>query len=271
VEGEGSSATNDCEKVFDLSLRLMCITAHPDDECGAFGGALMLAHQRGAETSVVCLTEGSAGSFRGPAQSEQELASLRRAEFAAALRVLGVSHGEVLTYPDGALAGQDFVAVTTALVERFRSFRPHIVLTFGGDGNVNLHPDHTMTSCFTTAAFHWAGREKFAPEHFAHGFVPWRPQKLYYGVAPFLAYANAEEARRIAMMPATLTLNVEHLKGKKLEAFMQHTTQAGLLARVRDVFEETAGEEKYLLAATRSFQRSPLETDMFAGVEEEIG
>jgi LmbE family N-acetylglucosaminyl deacetylase len=258
-------------KGFDLSLRLMCITAHPDDECGAFGGALMLAHQRGAETSVICLTEGSAGSYRGTAQSAEELAQLRRAEFAAALRVLGVSHGEVLDYPDGALASHDFVAVTTALVERMRRFRPHIVLTFGGDGNVNLHPDHTMASCFTTAAFHWAGREKFAPEQIAAGLLPFRPQKLYYGVAPFLAYANAEEARRIAMMPATLTLHVEPLKAKKLEAFLQHTSQAGLLARVRDIFEETAGEEKYLLAATRSFQSSPLETDLFGGVEEEVG
>jgi LmbE family N-acetylglucosaminyl deacetylase len=254
-------------RFFDLSLRLMCITAHPDDECGGFGGALMLAHQRGAETKVVCLTAGSAGSFRGIAQSEQELAALRRKEFAASLHVLGVTHGEVLDYPDGALASQNFVAVTTALVERMRRFRPHIVLTFGGDGNVNQHPDHTMACCFTTAAFHWAGREKFA----AAGLLPYRPQKLYYGVAPFLAYANAEEARTIAMMPATLSLDVEHLKSKKIEAFMQHTTQAELLAKVRVVFEETGGEEKYLLAATRSFRSSPLETDMFSGVEEEIG
>ena len=74
----------------------MCFTAHPDDECGAFGGALMLAHQRGVETSVVCLTEGRAGSHRGNARSERRAGRLRRQEFAAALRVLGVAHGEVL-------------------------------------------------------------------------------------------------------------------------------------------------------------------------------
>jgi hypothetical protein len=58
------------------------------------------------------------------------------------------------------------------------------------------------------------------------------------------------------------------LKAKKLEAFMQHKTQAELLAKVKVVFEETGGEEKYLLAAARGFRSSPLETDMFAGVEE---
>ena len=251
-----------------MSLRLMCFTAHPDDECGAFGGALMLAHQRGIETSVVCLTEGRAASNRGIARNGEELAALRREEFAAALRVLNVTHGEVLAYPDGDLARQDFAWITTELVERIRRFRPHVVLTFGGDGNVNLHPDHTMVSCFATAAFHWAGRSNFAPEQNSVGLIPYRPQKLYYGAAPFLAYANAEEARKIALMPASLVLQVSEFKAKKLEAFMQHTTQADLLAKVKVAFEETGGEEKYLLAAARGMRTSPLETDMFEGVEE---
>jgi LmbE family N-acetylglucosaminyl deacetylase len=246
----------------------MCFTAHPDDECGAFGGALMLAHRRGVETSIVCLTEGRAASHRGIALNDDQLANLRRQEFAAALQVLGVAHGEVLDYPDGGLPAQDFHSVTTALVERIRRFRPHVVLTFGGDGNVNLHPDHTMVSFFATAAFYWAGRNNFAPEQIAAGLLPYRPQKLYYGAAPFLAYADAEEARKIALMPASLVLELGDLKAKKLEAFMQHKTQADLLAKVKVVFEKTGGEEKYLLAAAPGFRSSPLETDMFAGIEE---
>jgi LmbE family N-acetylglucosaminyl deacetylase len=251
-----------------LPLRLMCFTAHPDDECGAFGGALMMAHQRGVETSVVCLTEGRAGSHRGNARNDDELAQLRRQEFASALRVLGVPGGEVLAYPDGGLLRQDFAAVTTVLVERIRRFRPHVVLTFGGDGNVNLHPDHTMVSFFSTAAFHWAGRTNFAPEQLAAGLLPFRPQKLYYAAAPFLAKADAEEARKITLMPASLVLTLGDLKAKKLEAFMQHKTQAEMLAKIKVVFRETGDEEKYLLAAARGLPSSPLETDMFAGIEE---
>jgi LmbE family N-acetylglucosaminyl deacetylase len=251
-----------------LPLRLMCFTAHPDDECGAFGGTLLLAHQRGVETSVVCLTEGRAASNRGGARDGDELAQLRRNEFAAALRVLKVTHGEVLSYPDGDLARQDFAYVTAALVERIRRFRPHVVLTFGGDGNVNLHPDHTMVSCFATAAFHWAGRANFAPEQMGVGLRPYRPQKLYYGAAPFLAHSDAQEAKKISLMPASLTLDVHELKAKKLEAFMQHTTQSGMLAKVKAAFEATGGEEKYLLASIRGIPASPMETDMFAGVEE---
>jgi len=247
-----------------LPLRLMCFTAHPDDECGAFGGALMRAHQRGFETSVICMTEGRAASSRGIARNADELAALRRQEFAAALRVLDVDHGEVLTYPDGDLARQDFFQVTTALVERIRRFRPQVVLTFGADGNVNLHPDHTMICFFATAAFHWAGRASFASEQIAAGLLPWRPQKLYYGVAPFLV--NDEPT--IALVPASLVLDVDDLKAKKFEAFQQHTTQADLLVRIKVVFDETGGEEKYLLAAAPGMRSSPLETDMFAGLEE---
>jgi LmbE family N-acetylglucosaminyl deacetylase len=251
-----------------LPLRLMCFTAHPDDECGAFGGALMLAHRRGVETSVICLTEGRAASHRGDAGSGEELANLRRQEFAAALRVLGVAHGEVLAYPDGQLARQDFSGVTAELARRIRRFRPHVVLTFAGDGNVNLHPDHTMVSCFATAAFHWAGRSNFAPEQMGAGLLPYRAQKLYYSAANFLAHADAEEARTIALMPASLVLELGDLKAKKIEAFLQHTTQAPIMAKVQAVFETYGGEEKYLLAAARGFRSSPLETDMFEGIEE---
>src|ERR1700733_1548438 len=247
----------------------MCFTAHPDDECGAFGGALMQAHQRGVETSVVCLTEGRAASNRGNARNSEELAALRRQEFAAALRVLQVAHGEVLAYPDGELARQDFIRVTTELVERIRRFRPQVVLTFGGDGNVNLHPDHTMVCFFATAAFHWAGRSNFAAEQIAQGMLPYRSQKLYYGAAPFLAHADAEEGRRIALMPASLVLELSgDLKAKKLEAFMQHTTQAEMFAKVKAAFDETAGEESYLLAAAPGLRSTPLEPDMFSGIEE---
>ena len=49
---------------------------------------------------------------------------------------------------------------------------------------------------------------------------------------------------------------------------MQHKTQAGMFARVKLAFEKTGDEEKYLLAATRGLPSSPMEKDMFAGIEE---
>ena len=250
-----------------MAQRLMCITAHPDDESGAFGGTLMQAHARGVETSVLCLTAGTAGSHRGNARTDEELGQIRKQEFAAALGVLQVDHGEVLDYPDGKLVQQNFEEVVANLVQRIRRFRPHVVLTFGGDGGVNRHPDHTMASCFATAAFHWAGRGTFAPEQAAISVAPWAPQKLYYSATAFLFDASAEEAREIALVPASLVLELEDLKAKKFQAFSQHTTQAAILSRVRDVFDKYAGVERLLLAAAQGMLLSPLESDMFDGIE----
>jgi LmbE family N-acetylglucosaminyl deacetylase len=141
-----------------LPIRLMCLTAHPDDEAGAFGGALLMAAERGFETAVLCLTEGSAGSYRTPGQTNEQLAALRREEFASACTALQVSEATLLQYPDGELWQQPFLLLVGVLVEAIRRFRPHIVLTFGGEGGVNQHRDHTMVSLAATAAFHWAGR-----------------------------------------------------------------------------------------------------------------
>jgi LmbE family N-acetylglucosaminyl deacetylase len=111
----------------------MCIVAHPDDECFAFGGALALAADRGVETSVICLTDGQAGTHRGTASSPAELGIMRRTEFAASCNILGVTHHELLDYQDAQLEFAVLSEVAAKLVERIRTFRPHIIITFGGD------------------------------------------------------------------------------------------------------------------------------------------
>src|SRR5215212_5739783 len=109
-------------------LRLLCVTAHPDDEAGGFGGSLLVYHARGVETFVVCLTPGQAARNRGGAKSDDELSAMRREEFARACALLKVSHAEVLDYPDAALDRQDFQGVAGVLVRRIRDIRPHVVL-----------------------------------------------------------------------------------------------------------------------------------------------
>src|SRR5438270_13115816 len=81
-------------------LRMMVVTAHPDDEAGGFGGSLRLYRDRGVETCVLCLTPGQAATYRGNARNDQELAALRRKEFAASCEVLQVSRAIVLDYAD---------------------------------------------------------------------------------------------------------------------------------------------------------------------------
>lgn len=251
-----------------MSLRLLCITAHPDDESGGFAGALMQAHDRGVETKVICLTEGRAASNRGQARSDDELAILRRSEFAQACDILEVSEGTILDYPDGDLNKADFYQVVTMLVAEIRRYRPQIILTFGGDGGPNLHRDHIMAGLFATAAFHWANRSFFAPEQFAAGLKPYAPQKLYYSATTFTISKFTEEAAVAPRVPFSLTLDIAELKARKQQALEVHGSQ-GVLDRAGDMYAKHGHEEHYLLAAARKPESISAEKSMFEGIEED--
>jgi LmbE family N-acetylglucosaminyl deacetylase len=246
-----------------LSLRLLCVTAHPDDESGAFGGALLMAHRDGVDTSLLCLTDGQAAHYRGGVEDNAELGRQRRAELAAACEILGVTRHEVMHYPDGELLHQDFYKLTSDIVARIRTLRPQVILTFGGDGSVNLHRDHTIVSAATTTAFHWAGRQEFFPEQ---DLASYAPQKLYYTSTPFITVRNRPELSDVPTAPYSLTLTLGELADRKWEAFAKHTSQAGVMERVKDIVELHRTTERYLLAAARGRISVTDDAGLFAGV-----
>lgn len=247
-----------------MPIRLLCVTAHPDDESGAFGGALLMAHRDGVDTSLLCLTDGQAAHFRGGVEDNAKLGRQRRAELAAACELLGVTRHEVLQYPDGDLLHQDFYKLTGEIVARIRSLRPHVVLTFGGDGGINLHRDHTIISAATTAAFHWASRPEFLPEQ---NLSPWAPQKLYYSSTPFVAVRNRPELSGASTVPWSLVLDISEVAQQKWGAFAKHGSQSGVLDRVKNLLTEHRTTERYLLAATKGPVPITDDSGLFFGIE----
>jgi LmbE family N-acetylglucosaminyl deacetylase len=244
-----------------VGLRLLCITAHPDDECFAFGGALALAAQRGVETSIICLTDGSAGSYRGPASTPLELGQLRRYEFAASCDVLGVHHHEILDYHDGQLEFASYSNLAGDLVQRIRTLRPHVIITFGGDGALNTHADHTVASSVATAAFHWSG----SPKRFPTLGDLYTPQRLYYLTTDFFVDGRL----RNIPAPWTHTLDVSSVLPQRLKAMQAHTTQAPLMERAGPlIFAKHGNTEHYALAAALVPQPATQSTDLFEGVAE---
>jgi LmbE family N-acetylglucosaminyl deacetylase len=239
-------------------LKLLCVTAHPDDECFAFGGALMLAAEAGIETTVICFTDGQAATNRGDATSGEHLGEMRRAEFAASCKILDVTHAELWDYQDAQLEFANFSETAAKLVKRIRKDKPQVVLTFGQDGAMNTHADHTMVSAFTTAAFHWAAAPKRFPDlgpiHVA--------QRLYYNTTNFFFPG------RPSPLPApwTVTLDVRHVQQRKFEAFRAHTSQLPLMEKFQSFFEKRAGQEFYTLANTPRPQAAEQQTDLFAGL-----
>ena len=241
-----------------MGQRLMCVVAHPDDECYGFGGALALASDRGIETYVVCMTDGQAATHRGTAASGSELGAMRRAEFAASCKVLGVTEHELLDYHDGQLENVPMIAATELLVERIRRFRPNVVMTFGGDGGMNSHADHMMVSFWTTAAFHWAGQPKRFPELGA----PHQAERLFHLTTDFFL----PERRPPQPIPWTVTLDIRAATDRKLEAFKQHRSQAPLMEKTKAVFDRFGVQEFYTLAAAADPQPARQMTDLFEGM-----
>jgi LmbE family N-acetylglucosaminyl deacetylase len=245
-----------------MVLRMMVITAHPDDEAGNFGGSLRLYHDRGVETCVLCLTPGQAATHRGGARSDQELASIRRQEFAASCEILKVSRGVVLDYPDGHLHRQDLYRVVCALVLHVRRFRPDVMLTFGPDGGVTAHTDHGMASVFATLAFHWAGHSNRFTEQLHGQITPHRTQKLYHSTANF----SLPGRQPVTSSPPTSVIEIGEYLETKIAAFKAHKSQSPLWPIFEEHVRKREKREMFHLAAGVSAWQLNTEKDLLQGV-----
>jgi len=244
-------------------FRLMCITAHPDDEAGWFGGSLRMYRDRGAETCVICLTPGQAGSYRGSTKNDRELADLRRREFAGSCEILRVSKAVVLDYPDGQLYRQELNRVVYELVLQVRQFRPHVILTFGPEGGVTGHPDHSMAGTFATLSFHWAGRTNRYQDQLTNGVRPHLPNKLYYATSD----AALPNRQPLTFSPESAFIDVgQHLE-TKIAAFKAHATQQPLWELFEKDMRRRGAREMFHLAASLKPGSQRLETDLFERIE----
>lgn len=245
-------------------MRLLCVTAHPDDESGGFGGTLLRYATKGVETHVVCLTPGQAATNRHGARTDDELAAMRRREFAEACKILKVTYSDVLDYPDARLYRLDFYTVVEELTRRVRSICPHVVITMGPEGSITAHPDHSMVSLFATMAFHWAGRANRYPEQLKQGLKVHQAQKLYFLTSDF----SLPDRGPVLTPPISTEVEVAEFVEAKISAFKAHRSQAPLFSRVEEVIRRRGGKEYYHLAAAITPAPRERETDLFAGVVE---
>jgi len=166
-----------------MTLRLMCVLAHPDDESLGTGGTLAKYAAEGVETYVLTATRGERGRYLEGVDrpSPEVVGATREAELQAAVKELGVHEYTLLTYPDGGLDAVDPARVQRVLVEHLHRIRPQVVITFGPEGAYG-HPDHIAISQLATAAVVRATEEGYAVS------------KLYYvawSAATWAAYQTA--------------------------------------------------------------------------------
>ena len=243
--------------------RLLCFTAHPDDEAGGFGGTLLHYAACGVETHVICLTPGQAATHRGSAKTDEELSAMRRKEFAASCKLLKVTRGTILEFPDGRLDHLNFLNVVADLTARVRQLRPDVIMTLGPEGGVTAHPDHSMAATFATMAFHWAARSNRFPEQLENGLAAHQAQKLYYGTALF----TLPQRQPVSLSPSSAVIKLEpHEIETKIAAFKCHTSQAPLFPIFENMVRQRGNSELFHLAAASTPRKVETEMDLFAGI-----
>ena len=170
--------------------------------------------------------------------------------------MLGVAQQELLDYQDGQLEFTNLSVAAGRIVERMRTFRPQIVLTFAMDGSLNVHADHMAVSAIVTAAFHWAARAKRYPEQ---ELQPWEADALFHQSTNF----TLPDREPQLPSPWSVCLDVSSVKHIKEAAFREHTSQLPVLDKVQPYWDKFGHEEFYTLAAARVPQAMALRNHLF--------
>lgn len=287
-----------------MTLRLIAVHAHPDDESSK--GAATYAHylDRGCEVLVVSCTGGERGDVlnelvsRDP-KSRRDLAGLRRAEMDKARGIIGFEHRwlgyedsglppEGIPVPKGSFADIDMEISAEALVRLVRDFKPHVMITYNERGGYP-HPDHIRCHEISRRAWEVAGEADVYPEAGA----PWQIDKLYYESifnpermvrvyevlrerepnSPLVSQFEAM-LERFAGRPNDVTTRVEVGKffERRDEALRAHASQvapdSSFFFWPNELQREAWPFEDYRLAASRVVTDA-FETDLFQGIHKE--
>jgi LmbE family N-acetylglucosaminyl deacetylase len=273
------------------ALRLMVVTAHPDDETLGFGGVLARYASEGIETFLVTATRGERGRYLGHAVGSPEhpgpgaLSKIREQELREAAAALGISRATLLDYGDQELDRSNVDDAVTALVREIRKARPQVLLTFPPDGAYG-HPDHIAISQLATAAIvasadpaFGAGRGSPGPSHSV--------SKLYYLAWDEEAWATYQAAfkkltatvdgveRQATPWPRwalTTVVDTEAVRPAVWRAVACHASQVGAYAALKNL----APTERDALWRTQSFYRAfslvnggrRVESDLFEGLRD---
>ena len=159
--------THNNEDDTKMKLDVLAIGAHPDDielSCAATVAKLAAS---GKKVGIVDLTEGELGT-RGTR-------TIRRAEAAAASRILGVAMRTTLRLPDGGI--QVSKKNIAALIRLYRKFRPEILFI---PHSQERHPDHVHTHHIAKEAWFYSGLFKISTTDHGIKQDAFRPKRCFH-------------------------------------------------------------------------------------------
>lgn len=195
------------------------VWAHPDDEAYLMAGTALTASAGGSRVVCVTATAGEAGETADEERwPRAELGSIRRAEMAECMRILGVDAHHWLDLPDGSLAEVGHEHGVELVVAVLEAERPDTVLTFGADGMTG-HPDHVAIGTWTHEAVRRFGLD-------CRVLAPTNTQ-AWYDAWPDLTAAVFPDGGPVAA-PDDLAMVVElspELASRKVEALRAQASQ----------------------------------------------
>ena len=176
-----------------MTLRLLAVHAHPDDESSKGAGTLAYYRSRGAEVTVLSCTGGEEGRVLNEqlprwavSMAGRDLPGLRRVEMRGAAAVLDIQQrwlgyadsgwpedGE--SEPINSFASIPLEISAEPLVRVIRELRPQVMITYDENGGYP-HPDHIRTHQISIYA-----RDAAAdPARYPCAGPSWQIQKTYY-------------------------------------------------------------------------------------------
>jgi mycothiol S-conjugate amidase len=174
-----------------VTLRLLAVHAHPDDESSKGSATLAYYRSRGARVMVVSCTGGEEGRVLNDnlvpkAMAERDLPGLRRIEMENARATLGIEH-RWLGFTDSGwpedgnpMPANSFATIpleisAEPLVRIIRELKPQVLIAYDESGGYP-HPDHIRAHEIAIYA-----RDAAAdPARYPAAGPAWRIEKTYY-------------------------------------------------------------------------------------------
>jgi LmbE family N-acetylglucosaminyl deacetylase len=162
--------------------RILCISAHPDDNEFTIAGSVARWAREGRHVTFCLVTTGGAG-VNAHTPSPEGLIPIRERETHAAARILEVKDVMFLGYTDGTL--QPTIGMRRDLTRVIRRAKPDLVVCsdptvrFYGNAYMN-HPDHrAVADAALDAIFPSSETSAIFPELLAEGLPPHKVKQVF--------------------------------------------------------------------------------------------
>lgn len=237
--------------------RLLCVFAHPDDECLGPGGTIAQCAIDGGDVFITTFTAGEAGSIgiSKTIQGEQ-LAGRRRVELKDACDALGVSGCRILGAPDKGVNAVDPAWAVREIVADIRRHRPQVVMTFHR-GGVSGHSDHIAVNGYLERAF---DEVQDGPVRFFGWGIQTERARLYER-PNLVPLPDDEIAARVAIGSDAMD--------RKIAAIRAHETQIDFFNGLEKMFDyrAVATPECFALQRARGEEPKRILADLWEGLD----